>query len=96
MSRTVSVEVDGKTYVLASDEDGPDLAAVALLVNERLAAIREASPTISTERSAILAALNLGDELLRERAAGREGAAAVAGAVAEVRERLAGLLEEEA
>lgn len=94
MSRTVSVEVDGRTYVLGSDEEGSDLEEVAALVNERLAEIRRAAPGISRERSAILAALNLGDELLRERADSKEAAAAVEEEVSTVRAVLESALGE--
>lgn len=94
MNRTVSVEVDGNTYVLGSDDEGSDLEAVAALVNERIAEVRGAAPGISRERSAILAALNLGDELLRERAAAKEAAGEVEAGVSEVRAALRSLAGE--
>ena len=94
MNRTVSVEVDGNTYVLGSDDEGSVLEAVAALVNERIAEVRGAAPGISRERSAILAALNLGDELLRERAAAKEAAGEVEAGVSEVRAALRSLAGE--
>ena len=92
MSETVEVEVAGRSYRLRSDEGGADLAAVARLVNERIGKILEAAPQLEKEEVAILAALNMGDELLRQRAAGEAGPAEIEEAVAAVRGRLAELV----
>lgn len=93
MSAVVEVEVAGRPYRLRSDEGGADLQAVAALVNERIGAIREATPDLSLERAAILAALNIGDELLRERAGAAAEALEVEAAVEAVRARLAELAQ---
>lgn len=92
MSETVEVEVAGRSYRLRSDEGGADLAAVARLVNERIGQILQAAPHLEKEEVAILAALNMGDELLRQRAAGEAGPAEIDEAVAAVRGRLAELV----
>ena len=92
MSETVEVEVAGRSYRLRSDEGGAGLAAVARLVNERIGAILQAAPHLEKEEVAILAALNMGDELLRQRAAGEAGPAEIEEAVAAVRGRLAELV----
>ncbi len=81
MREQVEVEVAGRSYRLRADDEGADLSRVAEFVNARIQEVRNAIPGISTERAAILAALNVGDELLREREA-------VARAVDTVRERL--------
>ncbi len=81
MREQVEVQVAGRSYRLRADDEGADLSRVAAFVNERIEEVRKAVPGISTERAAILAALNVGDELLREREA-------VARAVDTVRERL--------
>lgn len=91
MSEIVEVEVAGRSYRLRSDEDGADLGAVARLVNERIAEIQRAGPDLPKEQLAILAALNMGDELLRQRAARDAEATAVEQAVEAVRGRLADL-----
>ncbi len=93
MSGIVEVEVAGRSYRLCSDEDGTDLQQVAALVNERVGEILSAAPGLAPERAAILAALNMGDELLRERRAAAAQAEAVEAAVEEARERLVGLAE---
>ena len=87
MSRVVEVEVGGRSYRLRSDEGGADIEAAAALVNERLGAILRAAPDLPRERAAILSALNMGDELLRERAE----AARVEAAVEALRGRLSEL-----
>ena len=86
MSQTV--EVAGRSYRLRSDEGGADLAAVARLVNERIGEILQAAPHLEKEEVAILAALNMGDELLRQRAASAAGPEEIEEAVAAVRGRL--------
>lgn len=88
MSETVEVEVAGRSYRLRSDEGGADLAAVARLVNERIGQILQAAPHLEKEEVAILAALNMGDELLRQRAANEAGPEEIEEAVAAVRGRL--------
>lgn len=91
MSEIVEVEVLGRSYRLRSDEGGSELDAVARLVNDRIADIQRAAPDLSKEQLAILAALNMGDELLRQRAAESAEAGQVEEAVAAVRVRLADL-----
>lgn len=92
MSETVEVEVAGRSYRLRSDEGGADLAAVARLVNERIGQILQAAPHLEKEEVAILAALNMGDELLRQRVANEAGPAEIEEAVAAVRDRVAELI----
>lgn len=91
MSEIVEVEVAGRSYRLRSDEGGADLNAVARLVNDRIADIQRAAPDLPKEQLAILAALNMGDELLRQRAERDAEAGKVEQAVAAVRGRLADL-----
>ena len=88
MSEIVKVEVAGRSYQLRSDEGGADLTAVARLVDERIGEILEAAPHLQKEEVAILAALNVGDELLRQRAANAAASGEVERAVETVRGRL--------
>lgn len=92
MSESVEVEVAGRSYRLRSDGGGADIAAVARLVNERIGEILQAAPHLEKEEVAILAALNMGDELLRQRAASESGPAEIEEAVETVRGRLAELV----
>ena len=89
MSEIVEVEVAGRSYRLRSDEGGADLEAVARLVNERIGEIVRAAPQLEKEEVAILAALNMGDELLRQRTANDAESDEVERAVEAVRGRLA-------
>lgn len=91
MSETVEVEVAGRSYRLRSDEGGADLAAVARLVNERIGAILQAAPHLEKEEVAILAALNMGDELLRQRAAGEADSGEIEQVLESARTRIADL-----
>lgn len=94
MSGSVEVEVAGRSYRLRSDEAGADLEAVARLVNERIGDIRRAAPHLGKEEVAILAALNMGDELLRQRTTSEAASSAIEQAVEAVRSRLADLVRQ--
>lgn len=94
MSDIVEVEVAGQSYRIRSDEGNADLQEVARFVNGRIAAIKEAAPDLAAERVAILAALNMGDELLRQQAAQDAASGEVEVAVAAVRERLTELVKQ--
>lgn len=89
MSDPVEVEVAGRHYRLQADEGGADLEAVARLVNERIGEIRRAAPHLEKEEVAILAALNMGDELLRRQTADEADTGAIEQAVEAVRTRIA-------
>jgi|GEM_PF-952990 len=66
----VSVEIFGKRYVFAVDEDHPpeQIERVAALVNEMMRKVAAESPNRPTLQTAVLAGFNLTDELLRLRA----------------------------
>ncbi len=89
MKGEAEIRVAGASYRLVADEDGPDLTEVAELVEKHIDAIRAAVPDISTERAAILAALNVGADLLREREAVTEAVEAVRARFREVEQRVA-------
>jgi cell division protein ZapA len=63
----LEVTIAGQRYVLRGDDGEARLREVADLVNETFERLRAAGSGASTERLAILAAVNLADELLRER-----------------------------
>ena len=93
MSGIVEVEVAGRSYRLRSDEGGADLEAVARLVNERIGDIVRAAPKLEKEEVAILAALNVGEELRRQRAANDAESDEGERAVEAARGRLADLVK---
>lgn len=78
MSRTthsVKIKVAGEEYTIRSDAPPEHARAVAAHVDAVLARVNSAPAFIEPGRAAILAALQVADELLRERAASEELAA---------------------
>jgi len=67
MSVPVKIEIMGVEYTLASDDDPEHLYRVAGLVDERMRLISRMQPKITPQKGAVLAALNIADELVRIR-----------------------------
>jgi cell division protein ZapA len=62
--RSISVRILGQQYRIRSDADEESVQRVALLVDETMARIRARTRTVDTLDLAILAALNLANELV--------------------------------
>lgn len=62
-----TVDIYGEKYVVRGDESADYIADVARLVDERMRELARNSKGMSRSRLAILAALNLADELMQER-----------------------------
>lgn len=62
---SVPVTIFGQTYSLRSDEEPAYLEDLAALVDERMREIAERTRTADTAKIAVLAALNLADQLRR-------------------------------
>lgn len=93
MKRTVTLEIAGARYRMASDADEAHLRRLADLVNERVAALGpKASRTASPAQLLAVVALGLADELVQSEARRRELESAtreaVARAIARIDERL--------
>ena len=69
--RVVPVEIHGQRYPIRSALDPEYVANLALYVDEKMRAAAEATPTGDSLRLAVLAALNIADELFRRREADR-------------------------
>ncbi len=69
---SVTVEIYGQAYTLKGGADPAYVQEVADLVDERMREISKNSSVASTARIAILAAVNIADELIRERNSGNE------------------------
>jgi cell division protein ZapA len=65
--RTTSVHILGNEYKIRSSEDGDFVREVALYVDELMHQISSKMTTGTTSQIAVLAALNLAEELFRER-----------------------------
>jgi cell division protein ZapA len=67
VKRSVTVEVAGQKLTLRTDAGEEYLHALAAFVNEKIAEVKTSTRTFSTHALAILAALNIADELFQAR-----------------------------
>ena len=67
MAKPVTVEILGNEYVLRSEAGEERVRQVAELLNQRLEEVLSANKTSSTLSAAVLAALNITNELLQLR-----------------------------
>jgi len=74
MSRTVKIQIFGQTYPIQGDLDEAYVQKLAAYVDERMRAISNMTPTVDTQKMAVLAALAIADELhsLRQERSDRE------------------------
>ncbi len=63
--RVIPVEISGQRYPIRSALDPEDVARLAAYVDEKMRAAAESTPTGDSLRLAVLAALNIADELFR-------------------------------
>lgn len=68
--RVIPVEIHGQRYPIRSGLDPEYVAKLALYVDEKMRAAADSTPTGDSLRLAVLAALNIADELFRCRGAG--------------------------
>ncbi len=76
--RDVTVSIFGHRYTLRSEADAELLGDLAAEVDARMREAANAGGAAGADRIAVLAALNLADELIRERDARRQENAALA------------------
>ncbi|MCB1164567.1 MAG: cell division protein ZapA [Leptospiraceae bacterium] len=62
-----TVDIFGEKYVVRGDESTEYIADVARLVDERMRELARSARGMSRSRLAILAALNIADELMQEK-----------------------------
>ncbi len=67
MEKTVEIKVFGQTFSVKSDADEEHIRAVADYVNKKMEEILKKTKSVSTLNIAILTALNIADDLLKER-----------------------------
>jgi cell division protein ZapA len=63
--RVISVEIDGQRYPIRSTLDPDYVAQLAAYVDGKMRAAADSAPTGDSLRLAVLAALNIADELFR-------------------------------
>lgn len=64
MPGRVDVEIFGKVYTVRGDKDPEYVRRVAEFVDRKMREISQVTDTVSTSRIAILASLNIADELM--------------------------------
>ncbi len=65
--RLVEIKVFGQTYTVKTDAEEEYIQEVARYVNEKMEEVLRKTKSVSTLNVAILTALNVADDLLRER-----------------------------
>jgi len=70
--RVIPVDIRGQKYPIRSTLDPEYVARLALYVDEKMRAAAETTPTGDNLRLAVLAALNIADELFRCKDANRD------------------------
>ena len=65
--RLIEIKVFGQTYTVKTDAEESHIQAVAKYVNEKMEEILRKTRSVSTLNVAILTALNIADDLLREK-----------------------------
>jgi len=65
--RLVEIKVFGQTYTVKTDAEEDYIQEVAKYVNEKMEEVLRKTKSVSTLNVAILTALNVADDLLRER-----------------------------
>jgi cell division protein ZapA len=63
MSRPTKIQIYGQTYTIQGDLDPSYVHKLAAYVDEKMHAIVEMTPTVDTQKVAVMAALAIADEL---------------------------------
>ena len=87
--RVIPVEIGGQKYPIRTGLDPEYVARLAAYVDEKMRVAGESTPTSDSVRLAVLAALNIADELFRS----RDASSARTGALAERAQELEQLLD---
>lgn len=91
MKRSVTVDVAGQKLTLRTDAEDEYVASLAEIVNRKIGEVKASSRTLSTHVLAVLAALQLADDLIQA----RKKEAELRQKVREKSQRILSLLERE-
>ena len=72
VKRSVTVEVAGLKFTLKTDADEAYVKSLARFVTEKMDEVRAATRTVATHNLALLAAMNIADDLFRNRRMAKE------------------------
>src|SRR5438067_7309983 len=92
----VQVEIFGHSYTIRGEADQDYILRVAAFVDRKMREITEKLPVASLSKVAILASLNIADELFKERAQREQEGVELNHRAARLNEVLDGLLEDSA
>ena len=67
IDRLVEIKIMGQTYTVKTDAEEDYIQAIARYVNEKMDEVLKKTKSVSTLNVAILTALNIADDLLKER-----------------------------
>jgi cell division protein ZapA len=90
--RVLSVEIHGQRYPIRSSLDPEYVLRLAAYVDQKIAAAADTTPSGDSLRLAVLAALNIADELFRMREANRARDSQIAERASELEQLLDRLL----
>ncbi len=65
MKGRIEVEICGERYIIKSDLDTQEMLRIARYVDEKMKEVKRNTPIISSSKLAILAALNITEELFQ-------------------------------
>lgn len=82
---SVRVQIFGEEYALRTDADPEHTRAVAAYVDQAIRRVVETGAVVETHKAAILAALQITDELFKARAADEQTAARIHSLAGELR-----------
>jgi cell division protein ZapA len=85
--------LDKEYFVSCPQEERADLLDSAEYLNKKMREIRDTGKVVGADRIAVIAALNMANELLRLRRQDHELQGAVSGRVKNMRERVEGALQ---
>jgi cell division protein ZapA len=92
----VTVQIYGEQYTVKAGDDQDYIRRVARIVDEKMREVASSGKVVATSKIAILAALNIADELLQARTELEEESSGDAGRLDAVIARLGKALEESA
>ena len=72
MKRSVTVQIAGVRYSLKTDEEDRVIKTIAAMVDGKMREVQKHTRTVDTQSVAVLAALQIAEELVTERDATRE------------------------
>ncbi len=90
----VPVLIMGQTYTVRAEQDGRYIEELARFVDTKITTISEATGTSESLKVAILAALNIADELFRANEAARSSDEQLSSRIAELSDKLEKSLRE--